>query len=61
MKALIVWKSLSNKYMISNINKKILEKIVNVCLISTFEEENSVIQNYSKDLLDILELLIREN
>jgi hypothetical protein len=38
-----------------------IEKIGNICMISTQEEENTVIQNYSKDLLDIFEIYISES
>lgn len=38
-----------------------VEKIANICMISTLEEENTVIQNYSKDLLDIFEIYISES
>jgi hypothetical protein len=38
-----------------------IEKIANICMISTLEEENTVIQNYSKDLLDIFEIFISES
>ncbi len=31
-----------------------MEKIVTIAAISIAEEENNVIQNYSKDMLDIL-------
>lgn len=39
-----------------------MEKIISICLISSAEdEENIIIKNYSKDLLDTLELFIGES
>ena len=38
-----------------------IEKIANISMISILEEENTVIQNYSKDLLDVFEIFVSES
>lgn len=41
-------------------DSKIIAKIAKMAMISTSEEEISIIQSYSKDFLEILELLVKE-
>ena len=39
---------------------KIIQKIATIAMISTSEEETSIIKNYSKELIEILEIFINQ-
>ena len=52
------WKSFSEDEQVCSLDYRIMVKIANICMISTNEAENSIIHNYAKDFLDILEYLI---
>lgn len=50
-----MWQKENCESKVNEINKRLIEKIISISIISTLEEEEvSLIQNYSKDLLDIL-------
>ena len=51
MKVCYMWKGSEGRE--HNLNKRLVEKISNICMISSIEEETTIIQSYSKDLLDI--------
>lgn len=48
-----VWKKSKDNEM-NEISNKLIKKIANIAMISSGEEEISIIQNYSKDLLELL-------
>ena len=51
VKVCYMWKGSEGRE--HNLNKRLVEKISNICMISSIEEETTIIQSYSKDLLDI--------